>query len=136
MNQWEAYTRGRDSYQLAVRFLCTLWKRNHPLQKSDEADDVADDQDTYQPPTNDGRCIKAEGQAAIRQINARITVYLTVLSNLDEIQRVKEEIYFAALDLFKKPSAREIFLSLKVEKRLIWFFFLCSKVNWESSIVA
>lgn len=40
---------------------------------------------------------------------------------LDELQGVDEQLYFLALDLFENnSSAREIFISLKGEKRLPW----------------
>ncbi|KAF3649375.1 putative carboxylesterase 18 [Capsicum annuum] len=39
---------------------------------------------------------------------------------LDEMQGVDQSIYFFALDLFENPNARETFLSLKSERRLIW----------------
>lgn len=39
---------------------------------------------------------------------------------LDEMQGLDQRVYFFALDLFENPSAREIFISLKNEKRLIW----------------
>ncbi|CAH9110903.1 unnamed protein product [Cuscuta europaea] len=38
---------------------------------------------------------------------------------LDEMQGV-DQIYFYALDLFENPDAREIFVSLKNERRLMW----------------
>ncbi|GAV85037.1 DDE_4 domain-containing protein [Cephalotus follicularis] len=39
---------------------------------------------------------------------------------LDEMQGVDQRIYFLALDLLENPSAREIFISLRSEKRLPW----------------
>ncbi|CAN4092609.1 unnamed protein product [Withania somnifera] len=39
---------------------------------------------------------------------------------LDEMQGVDQSIYFFALDLFENPNARETFISLKNERRLIW----------------
>lgn len=44
---------------------------------------------------------------------------------LDEMQGVDERIYFLALDLFENPIAREIFISLKSEKRLPWLRGKC-----------
>ena len=45
---------------------------------------------------------------------------------LDEMQGVDERIYFLALDLFEDhPNAREIFISLKGEKRLPWLQGKC-----------
>ncbi|XP_006348076.1 uncharacterized protein [Solanum tuberosum] len=39
---------------------------------------------------------------------------------LDEMQGVDQSIYFFALDLFENSNARETFISLKNERRLIW----------------
>lgn len=45
---------------------------------------------------------------------------------LDEMQGVDEGIYFLALDLFEDhPNAREVFISLKDEKRLPWLQGKC-----------
>ncbi|XP_058770691.1 uncharacterized protein LOC131644258 [Vicia villosa] len=45
---------------------------------------------------------------------------------LDELQRVDERVYFHALDLFENSSsAREIFISLKGDKRLPWLQGKC-----------
>lgn len=45
---------------------------------------------------------------------------------LDEMQGVDERIYFLALDLFENhPNAREVFISLKSEKRLAWLQGKC-----------
>jgi hypothetical protein len=45
---------------------------------------------------------------------------------LDELQGVDERVYFLALNLFENnSSAREIFISLKVEKRLPWLQGKC-----------
>lgn len=44
---------------------------------------------------------------------------------LDEMQGVDQRIYFLALDLFENPNAREIFISLKNEKRLLWLQGKC-----------
>lgn len=39
---------------------------------------------------------------------------------LDEMPSIDQQIYFLALDLFENASARETFISLKSEKRLLW----------------
>ncbi|XP_051140375.1 uncharacterized protein LOC127257894 [Andrographis paniculata] len=39
---------------------------------------------------------------------------------LDEMQGIDQSLYFYALDLFENSSAREIFISLKGERRLAW----------------
>ncbi|GLT48355.1 hypothetical protein SLA2020_219860 [Shorea laevis] len=48
---------------------------------------------------------------------------------LDEMQGVAQPIYFSALDLFENPSAREIFISLKSEKRLLWLQGKCNSLS-------
>ncbi|THF93875.1 hypothetical protein TEA_004899 [Camellia sinensis var. sinensis] len=67
--------------------------------------------------------------AAIQQVNDRFSI-TDCVKVLDEMQGVDERVYFAALDLFNNPKARETFLSLKVDKRLTW---LCSKCSSLSS---
>uniref|UniRef100_A0A6N2L2V1 Uncharacterized protein n=1 Tax=Salix viminalis TaxID=40686 RepID=A0A6N2L2V1_SALVM len=44
---------------------------------------------------------------------------------LDEMQGVDQRIYFLALDLFENPNAREIFISLKSDKRFPWLQGKC-----------
>ncbi|KAL0842809.1 hypothetical protein Bca101_016054 [Brassica carinata] len=44
---------------------------------------------------------------------------------LDDLQGVDQSTYFLALDLFESPSSREIFISLKYEKRLKWLLGKC-----------
>ncbi|GMG99863.1 hypothetical protein Nepgr_001703 [Nepenthes gracilis] len=39
---------------------------------------------------------------------------------LDEMQGIDQRLYFLALDLFENPDARETFISLKNERRLMW----------------
>ncbi|KDP24000.1 hypothetical protein JCGZ_25388 [Jatropha curcas] len=63
--------------------------------------------------------------AAIRQISERYSV-ADCIKELDAMQGVEEGIYFAALDLFDNPNAREIFLSLKGDKRMIWLRGKCT----------
>ena len=48
---------------------------------------------------------------------------------LDEMQGVDQRIYFLALDLFENPNAREIFISLKGDKRLTWLQSKCSSLS-------
>ncbi|XP_022740357.1 uncharacterized protein LOC111292314 isoform X2 [Durio zibethinus] len=48
---------------------------------------------------------------------------------LDEMQGVDQRIYFLALDLFENPNAREIFISLKSVKRLLWLQGKCSSLS-------
>ncbi|KAM7516116.1 hypothetical protein LguiA_005699 [Lonicera macranthoides] len=63
--------------------------------------------------------------AAIKQYNERFSITDCVHA-LDEMQSVDDRVYFAALDLFNNRPAREIFLSLKVDKRLTWLHSKCS----------
>ncbi|TKY70321.1 L10-interacting MYB domain-containing protein [Spatholobus suberectus] len=63
--------------------------------------------------------------AAIEQQNARFSI-ADCIRDLDLMQGVDQQLYFAALDLFNKPNAREIFLSLKKDKRLTWLQGKCA----------
>ncbi|KAJ1408780.1 Myb/SANT-like domain [Sesbania bispinosa] len=63
--------------------------------------------------------------AAIEQRNARYSM-ADCIKDLDLMQGVDQPLYFAALDLFNKPTAREIFLSLKKDKRLTWLRGKCA----------
>ncbi|KAL5557526.1 hypothetical protein UlMin_039762 [Ulmus minor] len=60
----------------------------------------------------------------IQQCKARYSI-TNCIKVLDEMRGVDEQLYFAALDLFNKPVAREMFLSLKVDKRLTWLRGKC-----------
>ncbi|KAK9285931.1 hypothetical protein L1049_025133 [Liquidambar formosana] len=115
--------------------------------ESEEVDDIADDQDKFQsgtPSTAGGRKRGRKGiddviagailemasasklrTAAVRQRNARFSI-TSCIKELDEMQGVDEQVYFAALDLFDNPNARETFLSLKSDKRFIWLQGKCS----------
>uniref|UniRef100_A0A5B7AUX4 Myb/SANT-like domain-containing protein n=1 Tax=Davidia involucrata TaxID=16924 RepID=A0A5B7AUX4_DAVIN len=118
-----------------------------PSLKSEEEAGMADDEDKFQPiipPSTGGRKRARKGiddvivnalsemaaasklrAVAIKQHNDRFSITDCVKA-LDEMQGVDEQVYYAALDLFNNPNAREIFLSLKVDKRLTW---LCSKCS-------
>ncbi|KAK6924519.1 Myb/SANT-like domain, partial [Dillenia turbinata] len=63
--------------------------------------------------------------AAVEQYRARFSM-TNCIKALDEVQGIDEPVYFAALDLFNNPSAREIFLSLKHDKRLTWLQGKCA----------
>lgn len=113
--------------------------------ESEEVDDV-DDQDISQPTTPCITGVRKRGRkgiddviagailemaaasklrtAAIQQCNARYTI-TKCIKELDDMQGVDQQLYFAALDLFSKPIARETFLSLKGEKRLTWLRGKC-----------
>lgn len=114
---------------------------------SEEANDAVNDQETIQPSTPSTTGIRKRGRkgiddaiagailemaaasklrtAATQQHNARYTI-ANCIAELDKMQGVDEQVYFAALDLFNKPIAREVFLSLKGEKRLIWLLRKCT----------
>ncbi|XP_043714247.1 L10-interacting MYB domain-containing protein-like isoform X2 [Telopea speciosissima] len=62
--------------------------------------------------------LRAEA-AAMSQNNDQFSI-TNCIRVLDEMPGVNHYLYFAALDLFEKPIPREIFLSLKSEKRLTW----------------
>lgn len=57
--------------------------------------------------------------AAMMKSEERFTISKCIRI-LDEMQGVDQNLYFYALDLFENPSAREIFISLKSERRLAW----------------
>ncbi|CAM8916184.1 unnamed protein product [Rhodiola kirilowii] len=61
---------------------------------------------------------------AIKLHNSRYSIS-NCIKKLDELQDIDEHIYYAALDLFDNPVAREMFLSLKVDKRLTWLIGKC-----------
>ncbi|CAL5188168.1 unnamed protein product [Lathyrus oleraceus] len=63
--------------------------------------------------------------AAIEQRNSKYSI-ADCIKELDLMQGVDQRIYFAALDIFNKPNAREIFLSLKKNKRLSWLHHRCA----------
>ncbi|KAF3440322.1 hypothetical protein FNV43_RR18606 [Rhamnella rubrinervis] len=123
----------------------TLCLQRESTSESEEVDFV-DDPDFSQPTTPSITGIRKRGRkgiddviagailemaaasklrtAAIQQYNGRYTI-TKCIKELDEMQGVDEQLYFAALDLFRKPIAREIFLSLKGEKRLNWLRGKC-----------
>ncbi|XP_009379367.1 L10-interacting MYB domain-containing protein isoform X2 [Pyrus x bretschneideri] len=108
---------------------------------SQEGDDAVNGQETFQPAirkrgrkgTDDaiaGAILEMAAAsrlraAATQQRDARYTI-ASCIEELDKMQGVDEHVYFAALDLFNKPVAREMFLSLKGEKRLIWLRSKCT----------
>lgn len=63
--------------------------------------------------------------ASIEQRNSKYSI-ADCIKELDLMQGVDQRIYFAALDIFNKPNAREIFLSLKKNKRLPWLHRRCA----------
>ncbi|KAL6220721.1 hypothetical protein ACLB2K_008477 [Fragaria x ananassa] len=114
--------------------------------ESEEADAAADHKDTVQPITPCSAGIRKRGRkgiddaiagailemaaasklrkAAIQQRDARYTI-TNCIKALDEMKGVDEQVYFAAIDLFNDTTAREWFLSLKRDKRLIWLQRKC-----------
>ena len=62
--------------------------------------------------------------AATEQYSARYSM-ADCIKELDVMQ-VDQQLYFAALNLFSKPNAREIFLSLKKDKRITWLRGKCT----------
>ncbi|XVE82461.1 hypothetical protein DITRI_Ditri16bG0006400 [Diplodiscus trichospermus] len=115
--------------------------------ESEEAEDVAaNDHDAVQPSTSgvvNGRKRGRKGiddaiaaaisemaaasklrTAAVKQYKGRYSI-ASCIKELDEMQAVEERVYFAALELFNNPNAREIFLSLKGEKRSTWLHRKC-----------
>lgn len=65
---------------------------------------------------------------AIKKFNSNFSI-TDCIKALDELQGINDQVYLAALDLFTNRNARETFLTLKVDKRLIWLqrkCFACS----------
>ncbi|KAK9039745.1 hypothetical protein V6N11_014938 [Hibiscus sabdariffa] len=115
--------------------------------ESGEVEDVADDPDAVQPSASGLISSRKRGRrgiddaiaaailemaaasklrtAAVKQCNARYSI-ASCIKELDEISGLEERIYFAALELFNNPSAREMFLSLKRDKRSTWLHRKCS----------
>lgn len=113
--------------------------------ESEEEDDV-DHQDRVQPATPSTPNVRKRGRkgtdgaiadailemaaaskmrtSAIQRWNARHSI-TKCIQELDETQGVDEQLYFAAIELFDKPIARETFLSLKGDKRLTWLRSKC-----------
>lgn len=48
---------------------------------------------------------------------------------LDEMQGVDQHLYFLALVLFENSNARETFIALKSEKRLMWLQGKCKAIS-------
>ncbi|KAL8472467.1 hypothetical protein ACS0TY_028991 [Phlomoides rotata] len=61
---------------------------------------------------------------AIGKLNSKFSISDCVAA-LDELPGVNDQVYFAALELFNNRNARETFLTLKVDKRLIWLRRKC-----------
>ncbi|KAI3451409.1 hypothetical protein Pfo_008074 [Paulownia fortunei] len=61
---------------------------------------------------------------AMKKFNSKFSITDCVRA-LDELQGVNDQVYLAALDLFSNRNARETFLTLKVEKRLMWLQRKC-----------
>ncbi|TYJ10147.1 hypothetical protein E1A91_A11G188000v1 [Gossypium mustelinum] len=131
----------------------TNWKHDYSAElggqsssSSEEVEDVADDPDAVQPSASVLISSHKRGRrgiddaiaaailemaatsklrtAAVTQRNARYSI-LRCIKELDEIEGLEERVYFAALELFNNPNAREIFLSLKGDKRLTWSHCKC-----------
>ncbi|KAK2656964.1 hypothetical protein Ddye_010016 [Dipteronia dyeriana] len=63
--------------------------------------------------------------SAVYHGNDRYTI-ANCIKELDGMKGVEKQVYFAALDLFNHTNARETFLSLKGDKRLIWLHRKCN----------
>lgn len=151
----ESATNGKHEYLAAsegehtCRILCPEPLNTHHEESSSESQDYEDanDPQTVQPTTPTATSMRKRGRkgiddaiadaifemasaskmraAVIEQQNARFSI-ADCIRDLDLMQGVDQQIYFAALDLFNKPNAREIFLSLKKDKRLTWLRHKCA----------
>ncbi|KAL1536869.1 hypothetical protein AAHA92_29447 [Salvia divinorum] len=61
---------------------------------------------------------------AMKTVHSKFSI-TDCIKALDELQGITDQVYLAALDLFSKRNARETFLTLKVNKRLIWLQRKC-----------
>lgn len=61
---------------------------------------------------------------AIKKLNSKFSI-TDCVGALDELPGVDDQVYFAALDLFNNRNARETFLTLKVDKRVMWLQRKC-----------
>lgn len=128
---------------------CPEFLNTHQEESSSESQDEEDanDPQTVQPITPTATCSRKRGRrgvddsiaeailkmasaskmrtAAIEQHNTKYSI-ADCIKDLDLMQGVDQQLYFAALDLFNKPNAREIFLSLRKDKRLTWLRRRCS----------
>ncbi|KAG2329352.1 hypothetical protein Bca4012_021081 [Brassica carinata] len=66
--------------------------------------------------------------SALTQMRSRFSL-AECIRVLDGINGVAESVYFAALEIFNNPSARETFLSLRSDLRLAW-------LQWKSNAVS
>lgn len=71
--------------------------------------------------------------ATVTQSMERFSI-TTCIGALDQLKDVDDHIYYAALDLFDKPNARETFMSLKIEKRLGWLKRKCNALLLSSML--
>ncbi|KAI3958786.1 hypothetical protein MKX01_023462 [Papaver californicum] len=65
--------------------------------------------------------------AAVREGKDRFSITNCVKA-LDEMQGIDDYLYYTALDMFDNPNFRETFISLKMEKRLVWLKGKCNSV--------
>ncbi|XP_061367734.1 uncharacterized protein LOC133310764 [Gastrolobium bilobum] len=145
----EPATNGKHEYLVAFegehtsRTPCSELLSTHQEESSSGSLDKEDANDplTVQPTTPTATCNRKRGRkgiddaiakailemasaskmraAAIEQHNARYSM-ADCIKDLYLMQDIDQQLYFAALDLFNKPHAREIFFSLKKDKRLTW----------------
>lgn len=140
-------TNGRHEADHTTR-PCLEPTSTHQEESSSGSEGEEDDNDpeTTVPSTSAATCIRKRGRkgideaiagallemaaaskmraAAIEQYNSRYSM-ADCIKELDVMQGVDQQLYFAALNLFNKPNAREIFLSLKRDKRITWLRGKC-----------
>lgn len=155
----EPATNGNHEYLAASdsehtpRAPCPELLSTHQDESSSESEDEEDanDPQTVQPTTPTATCSSRKKRrkgvddaiadailemasaskmraAAIEQHNSKYSIS-DCIKDLDLMQGVDQQLYFAALDLFNNPNAREIFLSLKKDKRLTWLHRRCVVVS-------
>lgn len=65
---------------------------------------------------------------ALTQLRSRFSL-AECIRELDQFHGLAENVYFAALEFFNNPSARETFLSLKSDMRLAWLQWKCNAAS-------
>ncbi|KAL5701423.1 hypothetical protein ACHQM5_026759 [Ranunculus cassubicifolius] len=70
---------------------------------------------------------KLRANAALKQCSGDQFAITKCVEELDKIsENLDERLYYAALDLFDDASMREMFLSLRADRRLVWLHGKCA----------
>ncbi|KAK1589390.1 hypothetical protein Q3G72_033494 [Acer saccharum] len=147
---WAEYTQGHADGETIRSSGCPLYKQLCSIFSETEirGDDMGDDKD-FQPATPSSTVVSRKGvrkrvdddaiagptfemayasnprTSAVYHGEDRYTI-TNCIKELDGMKGFEKQVYFAALDLFNHADARETFLSLKGNKRLIWLHRKCN----------